>query len=279
LDWLTSNNDTMFMERSLAQTFVAPARYTGFAVGTHGENWTVSGGVFGGNINETVQHGGLAGTIRATYAPILTSNEVLHFGVAGSYRSLDRRRPEVSFDTTPESFLFRTSLVATGTIAEARAIGRLGFEFAWANGPFRMEAEYIATQVERMAGRDVTFQGGYMQAAWVMNGKSPRYSVDSDVATEVGVFKRVQPETGQRVSRGGIGVFEVAARYSAIDLTSNDIRGGFQQDVTLGLNWYPEPFIRVMANYIRAWASPTAQSLTSRSATADIGQVRLQIAF
>src|SRR5215475_14960109 len=27
LDWLTSNNDTMFMERSLAQIFVAPGRY------------------------------------------------------------------------------------------------------------------------------------------------------------------------------------------------------------------------------------------------------------
>jgi phosphate-selective porin OprO and OprP len=279
LDWLTSNNDIMFMERSLAQTFVAPGRFTGFAIGTHGENWTVSGGVFGGNINETVERGGIAGMIRATYAPILTSNEVLHFGVAGSYRSLDRRAPEVSFDTTPESFLFRTSLVDTGTIDEARAIGRLGFEFAWANGPFRMQAEYIATQVERAAGRDVTFQGGYMQAAWVINGKSPRYAVDADTATDVGVFKRVQPETAQRVSRGGVGVFEVAARYSAIDLTSGDIRGGFQQDATVGLNWYPEPFIRIMANYIRAWASPTAQSVTGRPAQADIGQVRLQIAF
>jgi hypothetical protein len=34
-----------------------------------------------------------------------------------------------------------------------------------------------------------------------------------------------------------------------------------------------------MANYIRAWANPTAQSVTGRAAQADIGQVRLQIAF
>lgn len=199
--------------------------------------------------------------------------------MAASHRSLDRARPDVSFATSPESFLFKAALVDTGTIDSARTIDRLGFEFAWASGPFRMQAEYMATQVERAAGGDVAFQGGYIQGAWVINGKSPRYALDADVATEIGVFKRVQPESGQRVSRGGVGVFEVAARYSAIELTSLDIQGGFQQDVTVGLNWYPEPFIRVMANYIHAWANPTAQAVTGRPAEADIGQLRLQIAF
>ena len=88
------------------------------------------------------------------------------------------------------------------------------------------------------------------------------------------MFKREQPESAQRLSRGGMGVFEVAARYSAIDLTSRDIQGGFQQDVTLGLNWYPEPFIRVMANYIHAWANPTAHAVTGRPAEAGRGRCR-----
>ncbi|WP_245311002.1 OprO/OprP family phosphate-selective porin [Bradyrhizobium valentinum] len=280
LEVLTSNNNTTFMERSLMSTFSPTAgRSTGFAIGTHGTNWTLAAGVFGRNINSSADHGGTAGTIRATYAPILTPNEVLHFGVAGSYRSLDQSRPDVSFASSPESFLFTAALVDTGTIG-ANAIGRLGLEFAWANGPFRLQAEYIATQVERVAAGHAAFQGGYLQAAWVINGKSPRYALDANVATEIGMFSRVQPESDQRVSHGGVGVFEVAARYSAIDLTSRDIQGGgFQQDVTLGLNWYPEPFIRVMANYIHAWANPTAQAVTGRSAEADIGQIRLQIAF
>jgi phosphate-selective porin OprO/OprP len=275
---LMSNNDIMFMERSLADTFT-PSRNTGFAIGTHGANWTVSGGVFGGNINSSVDRGGLAGTLRATFAPVLSETQVVHLGIAGSYRSLERRGSEVSFDTSPESFLFNASLVDTGTIENARAIGRIGLEAAWSHGPFRVQAEYIATNVERWAGRDVSFQGGYVQAAWVINGKSPRYALDADTATEIGVFKRVQPDNGQRVSRGGYGVFEVAARYSAIALTDRDIRGGIQQDVTAGLNWYPEPFIRVMANYIHAWADPTAEMVTARPAQADIGQIRLQISF
>jgi phosphate-selective porin OprO/OprP len=111
------------------------------------------------------------------------------------------------------SFLFNASLVGTIMIENARAIGLIGLEAARSHGPFRVQAEYIATNVERCAGRDVSFQGGYVQAAWVINGKSPRYSLDADTATEIGVFKRVQPDSGQRVSHGGFGVFELAASY------------------------------------------------------------------
>ena len=276
LEQLISNNDTTFMERSLADTFV-PGRSTGFAVGTHGKSWTLAAGVYGGNINADVGRGGIAGTARATFAPILTDKTVLHFGLAGSYRSLDRSGPDFSFDTTPESFLFRTSLVDTGTIADTSAVGRLGIEGAFAYGPVRIQAEFIATNVERIAARSVSFLGGYVYAAWVVNGKAPRYVLEADTATEVGVFKRVTPEASQRVSRGGIGVFELAARYSAIDLTERDIRGGRQQDVTIGLNWYPEPYMRVMANYVHAWTDATA--VTNRPTQAEIGQVRLQLSF
>ncbi|WP_375459295.1 OprO/OprP family phosphate-selective porin [uncultured Enterovirga sp.] len=279
LEQLQSNNDTTFMERSLADTFT-PSRNTGFAVAGRGEWWSLSAGVFGGNINSTVDKGGIAGTARATIAPILTETEVLHLGVAGSYRSLNRAGPEQSFSSRPESFLFRTSLVDTGKITDGRSVGRVGLEAAYANGPFRIQSEFMTVDVDRDFERSaVTFNGGYVYGAWVINGKGPKYSLDADDATEIGVFKRVEPESGQRVSRGGSGVFEFAARYSAVELTSRNIRGGYQQDVTAGLNWYPEPFIRIMANYVHAWADPTAAKVTGRATQADIGQVRLQIAF
>lgn len=280
LDELTSNNDIMFMERSLASAFASgPAgRNTGAAVGTHGENWTISVGVFGGNINHSVDGVGLEGTIRATYAPIMNSHEVLHFGVSANYHSL-ANNVGASFSTTPESFLFNADLVKTGNIEDASAIGRLGLEFAWASGPLRMQAEYIATQVDRDTKPDAFFQGGYLQGGWVLNGDAAPYVVEADTATEVGIFKRVQPRPDQRVTHGGAGVFEAVARYSVIDLASHDIRGGVQQDVTLGLNWYPEPYARLMANYIHAWADPTAPSIGDSDGRADIFQLRAQIAF
>ncbi|WP_132958555.1 porin [Rhizobium sp. BK251] len=280
LDVLTANNDIMFMERSLPTAFASgPAgRNTGAAIGTHGDNWTLAGGVFGGNINHSVDGVGIEGTIRATYAPILTSHEVVHFGVSANYHSL-ANDVGASFSTTPESFLFDADLVKTGNIKDANSIGRLGLEFAWANGPFRIQSEYIATQVDRDTKPDAFFQGGYVQGGWVINGNAAPYVLQADTATEIGIFKRVQPSKDQRVTQGGTGVFEAVARYSAIDLDSHDIQGGFQQDVTLGLNWYPEPFARVMANYVHAWADPTAGSLGGDDGNADIFQMRLQVAF
>lgn len=213
------------------------------------------------------------------YAPILTDREILHFGIAGSYRSFDRRASEISFDTSPEIFLFKTSLVDTDKIIGARTIKRFGDEAAWARGDFRIQSEYIAARVGRDRGEDLSFQGGYIYAAWVLNGKAPKYSLNAKTATEIGVFKGVEPANDQRVSRGGMGVFELAARYSAIDLPSRNVRGGFEQDVTVGLNWYPEPFARVLMNYVHAWTNPTSSVITGRRAGADIGQVRLQLAF
>ena len=66
-------------------------------------------------------------------------------------------------------------------------------------------------------------------------------------------------------------------RYSAADLGSRDVRGGFEENVTAGLNWYPEPFIRVSTNYVHAWVRDSAP--TGGRVEADIGQMRLQIAF
>lgn len=163
LEQLISNNDITFMERSLADVF-APARNTGAAVGTYGERWTLSAGAFGGNINDGVQNGGVAGTARATFAPIIEEGRVLHLGIAGGYRALDRR-PDLAFATTPESFLFSTSLVDTGAIDGARAVRRLGLEAAYADGPFRVQGEYVRTAVERERGGTLGFEGGYVYAA------------------------------------------------------------------------------------------------------------------
>ncbi len=60
LEQLESKNDTTFMERSLADMFTPP-RHTGFVMAGRGDWWSLSAGVFGGNINSTVDKGGIAG--------------------------------------------------------------------------------------------------------------------------------------------------------------------------------------------------------------------------
>ena len=258
LDQLTSDNATLFTERSLADAF-APARNFGFAVGRHGTDWTLVASVFGGNANTGLDSEGVAATARATYAPIHTDDRVIHFGLAGSYRDLPRNGDALALSSRSEAFLFRQTFVNTGDIRDAASIGRVGLEAAYREGPFLLQAEYIRTSVERFGGaRSLDFQGGYVQASVVLNGKGRAYQISPQYGTTYAIFSGVKVPEEARVSRGGIGVFELGTRFSAIDLDDGGLRGGIERDVTVGINWYPDPNIRVVADYVRSHASPSA---------------------
>ena len=65
---------------------------------------------------------------------------------------------------------------------------------------------------------------------------------------------------------------------SAIDLDDEGVEGGRQGDLTLGVNWYPDTNIRLMANYVRAEAED-APDADGDDVSADIFQFRFQVAF
>jgi phosphate-selective porin OprO/OprP len=279
LNQLESNNTTLFTERSLLDTF-SPQRDFGFGVGAHGERWTLMAGVFGGTPVATgIGDYGTAGTARFTYAPILNEVQVLHVGIAGSYRALDRNGTALSFSDKPEDFLFSKSLVSTGTISHADAVGRFGLEGAYQYGPVRVQSEYALTTVSGAGATDRSFQAGYVEAGWTINGKGRAYRLVAPAASEYAVFQGVAVEDDQRVSRGGIGVFELGARFSAIDLQSGAVKGGAERDATVGVNWYPDDNIRLMADYTRAHADPSASSVTGRKIDSDLFVGRLQVAW
>lgn len=68
----------------------------------------------------------------------------------------------------------------------------------------------------------------------------------------------------------------VGARASTIDLNDGDLSTSAHRmtDLTVGLNWYLNPNMRISGNYIRSCVSGP---LTSDAA--DIFLIRLQIAF
>jgi phosphate-selective porin OprO/OprP len=93
------------------------------------------------------------------------------------------------------------------------------------------------------------FNGGYVDAAWVVTGEPIPYD------TTRAAWSR--PKVGHPFSLkdGGIGAWELAARYSTVDLNSNvvpgvpqsvtgGIYGGRQQIVSLALSWYPNDWLR-----------------------------------
>lgn len=277
LDQLISDTNTMFIERSLADALV-PGRDTGFAVGANGDAWTFAAGVFGGNINDDITDDGIAGTARFTYAPINTASTTAHLGISGSFRAFGQHDDTISFSTDPEAHLFGANLIDTGDITDVDNLSIVGLEGAFRQDAFRAQGEYIVAHVERRTGASPTFQGGYVEAAYVLNGLAPKYSLAPDYGATYAIFGGVKLADEQRVSKGGFGVFEVAGRFSFLDLQDDNVHGGTERDWTAGLNWYPDDNLKVMTNYVHATAdnSPGARG---RNVEADIFEARLQVAY
>jgi phosphate-selective porin OprO/OprP len=89
---------------------------------------------------------------------------------------------------------------------------------------------------------DLDFSGFYVEGGWFLTGESMNYKPSS------GKYSRVTPKG--IVGKGGIGAWQVALRFSSLDLTDEDISGGEEDNFTLGLNWYATPNIRFTANYV-----------------------------
>ena len=49
---------------------------------------------------------------------------------------------------------------------------------------------------------------------------------------------------------GGLGAWQVAARWSMADFADRDILGGIGTTGTLGVNWYWTPYARMQFNYL-----------------------------
>jgi phosphate-selective porin OprO/OprP len=110
-------------------------------------------------------------------------------------------------------------------------------------GPFSWQSEVLSTRVQRNGYESVTFWGAYFYASWILTGESRNYNAGN------GYFQPLKPSKPLR--HGGWGAFEVAARASYVDLTDQDITGGEESNVSLGLNWYLNDQFRIMTNLIK----------------------------
>jgi phosphate-selective porin OprO/OprP len=167
----------------------------------------------------------------------------VHLGAAGSWRTPDDA-DTIRFRQRPESHVTDVRLVNTGAI-DADDFTRGGAEAAAVLGPFSLQGEYIGAHVNRQTpgAPDVWFDGWYALGSWFLTGESRAYEF------ERGAFGNVKPQ--RVVGQGGIGAWELLARYSNIDLLDEDIEGGEQDDLTIGLNWYPTSNLRLLLNYVR----------------------------
>jgi phosphate-selective porin OprO/OprP len=227
------------MERGLPNAF-ATSRRIGVQVERNAAGYSLAGAVYGQEANETGGDEGVGAGGRVTFAPVLTKERVVHFGVAAAWEepsSTDEDLDSVRFRQTPETHVASTRLVDTGAIAGVSHLARLGLEAAAVLGPVSLQAEYMTVGVDA-AAESLDFSGYYAYVSWFPGGQMRAYSK--------GRFDRVEAEKA----------WELALRFSSLDLDDGSVAGGRQDDITLGVNYYFDPHIRLQLNYVDADAQP-----------------------
>ena len=261
LDQLTSSRFITFMERSLADVF-SPKRNVGVMAYDHTESENMTWGI-GAFISETGDeppifrndNGGTAMTMRYTWLPwydeATEGRGLLHLGTAYSYR--DIADGTVAFSQRPEADL-GSSVVGTGTITGVPAYQLVGLEAAFVYGPFRVESEYMKAFVQRSGFADPEFDGAYLQVSYFLTGEQRNYRRSagsfSDRVKPFENFFRVRDEDGY--TQMGKGAWEVAYRLSYLDLNGAGVTGGDVTDHTFAVNWYLNPYTRLIFNYVNS---------------------------
>ena len=147
----------------------------------------------------------------------------------------------MSYRSRPESHL-APYVIDTGDIAADGALV-LGAEAAWVNGPFSVQGEYLHSSVRENDGQVPSFNGCYGAVSWFLTGESRPYD-----RTE-GRFGRVIPRRNFDFGHGGWGAWEIAARYSYVDLDTADIHGGRLSMLMAGVNWYLHSHVKWRFDY------------------------------
>lgn len=209
----------LMMEAPMAAA-LGPGFGLGGAVNLGGDDWGFTGGLFTSSSvvsDEEVLTGAReedAITLRYTRTQFRTEDRVLHLGLGFSDR--EPTSEAFRFVAIPESVLLRGLQVSSGFLpGDGISYSLLGAEVGFAQGPLLLQAEYVAAELPDFglgSGKSV-YRGYYAEAGWVLTGERRPYS------TRRGAFGPVSP--GSRWGEGAWGAWELAARYSVVDLTDN----------------------------------------------------------
>ncbi len=264
----TGSGDLFFPERAASVDIArnlggAPSREAA-SLWAQGETYLVSVSYTGKKTGDNTSTGAAVGTFdaqeavigRAAWLAVAQPNakwlveghitEALKLADTASSPTLNTIR----FSNGPEVATDASKTVDTGNI-DAHHVREFGFETAGEYDRFYGQGGWFRYEIERrIAVPNPSFTGWYAFLAYSLTGEQHPY----DPATAS--FRNIRPAKPLGTP-GGWGAWEVAARYSNVDLdflpfstaATGGIAGGKQDIWTLGLNWYPNNAIKFQLNY------------------------------
>jgi phosphate-selective porin OprO/OprP len=265
LEELTSSKYITFMERSLPILAFAPGRNSGIGINDTAFDermtWAIGGFQEVGSDGEDFSNQGEYNvTARVTGLPVYEDEgkQLVHVGYSYSHKF--RNSENIDFDSKPEANLAK-NLVLTPDLS-SNGVDLFGGELATVLGPLSIQGELIGVLVDgsQMANRQ--FYGASAQVSYFLTGENRVYDV------KTGSFGRTSPAKPFSISKGQWGAFEVAARYSHINLNDGAVRGGILSDYTIGLNWYLYRNLRIVVNGITGHLNGVGDTYIAQSRVA-----------
>lgn len=287
---LTSSRFLNFLERSPGFDAFAEGFNNGFQPGIAAfDTYADKRGTWGVGVFKTTRNpfgwnvgrGEVEVNGRATYLPVYEDNgrQLVHVGVGAADRGLDdeQARFRARFDARNSPSSFSPLMADTGLFYGSHQ-QLVVPELVAVNGPLSFQSEVYASWVEGAAPVNADGSRGptlgtaflwsaYAEVHYFLTGEHREYNRDA------GTFTRVVPKSPLDWSRAGFtgrGAWQLALRYSYLDLASVGINGGRAHDVTAGVNWFLNPNMKVQWNYFvsaRSGFAPTSDNLVHGFAT------------
>ena len=256
LEESTTSRNLMFMERSQGtEPFVVGRRMGIEAAGWKpAYRWAVS--MFGADVDDFVKEANeqINFATRLNWAPINTDESTLMVGGSATMMKPtfvgepddagERSVSSVKFNSRPESNVSDTKFIYA-KIKDVEKYSNFGGELAYVNKRFMFQGEYMGVNIDRYEGKEsISYNGGYAFVSFFLTDDQHAYDYkDAE-------FARVTP-------RAKSGAWEVAMRYSVVDLNDledlaidgDDEQHGGSTSFTLGVNYYPNPNVKLMLNY------------------------------
>jgi len=260
--------DNKFPESSILFSIV---KYTG-----NGMKYSVFGDKYYTAVSYTNSHfddrtnknDARAATFRTTYAPLQTAKNTFAVGVSYSYNKPKNIQTEYTYDQNLETKLSENLLDHSETNVKHQAIS--GADLIYVTGPFAIQGEYIGSRIYKNDNKKLYFFGNYIQASYSFTGENISYNNTS------GSFNGIEPTNPFDVSKKHYGAWELAFRYSMLNLNSGLSRGGKMKSYSTSLNWYLNKNMNVKFNYITGKTDSNAKVANARP---KIYMVKLGVKF
>ena len=241
MEELTSSNEILMMERpSTSATGIYNGRQFQQGVGymKAGGGYTLGVSAFNMRSAPTARTEGVGFSARGTWAPIDNGTSTLHLGASYSHENLNKGTPNATAVSNyagrrGPSLTMATATAATGT--NDSQVDTYGLELAYLNGPLFLQSEYARASFGQASGGSQDVDAFYVQGSFMLNGGMKAYKAGS------GVFG--SPKVADK------GVWELTARWDTME--NNDLLDTRTTSTILGVNYYINPNMRVMLNWIQ----------------------------